>query len=112
MVRLSSDAEHRQPAISKGLGILTFKSLKWRNCPTTIRKEHVIRVHLGLVKSTHPFSSVQSPFSFGNHFCREKSTEKMVRFIVNGLYATTKNLVGIYEMATHRNLLMRLSVRN
>lgn len=108
--RLSSDPEYRQLAISKGLGILTFKSLKWRNCPTTIRMEHVIRVYLGLVKYTHPISSVETPFAFGNHFCREKSTEKMLRFIVNGLYSTTKKLVSMYELAAHGNLLMRLSI--
>lgn len=64
VVGLSSVAELRLPAISKGLGIPTFKSLKWRNCPTTVRKEHVIRVYLGLVKYSHPLSSVESPFSF------------------------------------------------
>lgn len=53
MVRLSSDAEQRQPPISKGLGILTFEILKWRNCPATVRMEHAMRVYLGLVKYTH-----------------------------------------------------------
>lgn len=46
----------------QGLGILTFKSLKWRNCPTTVRMELVIRISLGTVKHTHPFSSEGSPF--------------------------------------------------
>lgn len=60
----------------QGLRILTFKSLKWRNCPTTLRVEHVIRISLGTVKYNHPFSSEDSPFSFGNHFCGDKSAGK------------------------------------
>lgn len=94
----------------QGLGLLTFKSLKWRNSPTTVRMELVIRISLGTVKYTHPFSSKGSPFSFGNHFCREKSTGKMVRIIVKELCATTKKLSGLNELATHRYLLVSLSI--
>lgn len=52
----------------QSLRILTFRSLKWRNCLTTVRVEHVISISLGTVKYNHPFSSEVSPFSFGNHF--------------------------------------------
>lgn len=94
----------------QGLEILTFKSLKWRNCPATVRMEHVIRISFGMVKRSHPFSSEGSPFSFGNHFCREKSAGKMVRIIVKELCATTKKLSGLYELAMHRHLLRSLSI--
>ena len=77
----------------QGLGILTFKSLKWRNCPATVRMEHLIRISLGTVKYTHPFSSEGSPFSFGKYFCGEKFTGKMDRIIVKELCTTIKKLI-------------------
>lgn len=98
----------------QGLRILTFKSLKWRNCPTTLRVEHVIRISLGTVKYNHPFSSEDSPFSFGNHFCGDKSAgkKKKVRITVKELCATTKTLSGLYELAMHRHLLMNVNIWN
>lgn len=96
--------------LQRGLGILTFKSLKWRNCPATLRTEHVRKISLGVVKYTHSFSSEGSPFSFGNHFCREKSTGKMVRIMVKHLCATIKKLSGLCGLAKHRLFFMRLSI--
>lgn len=94
----------------RGLGVITFKSLKRRNCPATVRVEHVISIYFGMVNCPHPFSSESSPFSFGNHSYRDKSIGKNCQDYCEGVMCNNYKLSALYELEIHRHLLMSINI--